>query len=416
MRKPTGLEYLYLDFDSFFASAEQSFQPVLHNRPVGVLPVMSQATCVIAASKEAKPFGVKTGTPVREAKALCPDIIFVPARHEKYVELHHKIIALVDDIVPVKGVRSIDEVTCHLLSNEQERAEEIALQIKRQIKKQFGSALTCSIGLAPNELLAKIGAEMNKPDGLVTIRPEDLPRKILGLQLTDIPGIAHGNAARLKAAGIGTIAELWALAPKQMRALWGTVEGERLWAWLHGFEAERQSTERCMFGHSRVLAWNWRNGERLRICARLLTAKAARRMRREHFTARILTLNLYCKEGPGFSSDHRFTTPARDDCSILNALEAMLDAGIARLGGRRPKFVHVFLHDLVMRDARAFDLFETDLQASKRKRWEDLADIADDLGTKFHPKILHLGAYLEPPGGYAGGKIAFNRVPDKSDF
>jgi DNA polymerase-4 len=416
MRKPDGPECLYLDFDSFFASAEQHFQPLLHSRPVGVLPVMSQATCVIAASREAKRFGVKTGTRVREAKQLCPEIIFVPARHDEYVKLHHRLIALVDNIVPVKAVRSIDEITCHLLKNEEARALQIAQEIKRRILKEFGPALTCSIGLAANELLAKIGAEMNKPDGLVLLLPKNMPRAILGLQLIDIPGIGHANEARLKAAGIGTIAELWTLAPKQMRALWGTVEGERLWSWLHGYEAERQSTERCMFGHSRVLAWDWRNEVRTRACARLLTAKAARRMRREQYAANMLSLSLYCKDGPRFAGDHRFVTPVHDDCSILNALQSLLDAAFQRLKNHPPKYVHVFLHHLVPQGEGAADMFENLEGGERRRAWEKLTAISDELSIRYHPQILSLGLYKQPPGGYAGGKIAFNRVPELQDF
>jgi DNA polymerase-4 len=416
MRKPTGPECLYLDFDSFFASAEQHFQPLLHNRPVGVLPVMSPSTCVIAASREAKRFGIKTGTLVREAKQLCPEIIFVPARHDEYVKLHHRLIALVDNIVPVKAVRSIDEITCRLLKNEEVRAHDIALEIKYRIKKEFGPALTCSIGLAGNELLAKIGAEMNKPDGLVLLLPQNMPQAICGLRLVDIPGIGHGNESRLKAAGIGTIKELWDLAPKQMRALWGTVEGERLWSWLHGYDAERQGSERCMFGHSRVLAWDWRNETRTRACARLLTVKAARRMRREHFASGALSLSLYCKDGPRFAGDHRFITPVHDDCSILKALAGLLGQAFARLKNHPPKYVHVFLHHLVPQNERAADMFENFEIGKKRRAWEKLAAISDELGARYHPQILNLGIYKEPPGGYAGGKIAFNRVPELQDF
>jgi DNA polymerase-4 len=416
MHKPEGPECLYLDFDSFFASAEQHFQPLLHRRPVGVLPVMSPSTCVIAASREAKRFGIKTGTKVREAKQLCPEIIFVPARHDEYVKLHHRLIALVDSIVPVKAVRSIDEITCQLLKNEERRAKEIALEIKHRILNEFGPALTCSIGLAGNELLAKIGAEMNKPDGLVLLLPQNMPRAILHLKLTDIPGISYGNEARLKAAGIGTIQELWNLQPKQMRALWGTVEGERLWSWLHGFNAERQSTERGMFGHSRVLAWNWRNEPRTRDVARLLTAKAARRMRRENFAANMLSLRLYCKDGPRFIDDHRFITPVHDDYSILNGLQSLLDRAFLRLQKHPPKYVHVFLHHLVQQDRRDSDMFETVSSGRKRRAWEKLSVISDELGARYHPQILNLGIYKQPPGGYAGGKIAFNRVPELQDF
>ena len=96
MRRPLGPEYLYLDFDSFFASAEQHLQPHLRGKAIAVLPVMTKATSVIAASREAKQLGLKTNMPVRNALEICPDILFVPARHDEYVKLHHRIIELVD--------------------------------------------------------------------------------------------------------------------------------------------------------------------------------------------------------------------------------------------------------------------------------------------------------------------------------
>ncbi len=418
MDKANGLTTLYIDFDSFFASAEQYLQPRLAGRPVGVLPVMSEATCCIAASRQAKKFGVRTGTGVREAKALCPEIVFTVARHDEYVKLHHRIHRLVDNIVPVKAVRSIDEFTCQLMNNEQVRAEEIAARIKTALRETFSVALTCSIGFAPNELLAKLAAEMQKPDGLVLLYPEDLPRKIIHLPLRDVAGIGKGNEARLKAVNVTTMAQLWSLAPKQMRGIWGGVEGERMWAALHGHRTERTETSRCMFGHSRVLAFNWRNPRRVRLCARILLVKAARRMRREQFAAGALGLTLHCQEGPGLSGYHRFVTAARDDVHVLRALDGLLLAAFHSMGPRKPKFVHVMLYELVLAQDRSFDLFETAEDTTHlRQRWEKLSELTDALQTRFSPHALQLGCADEQvPGGYAGGKIAFNRVPDLADF
>ena len=101
MRKGQEFASLYIDFDSFFARAEQHFRPQLRNRPVGVIPLRTQHTCLIAASPEAKCFGIKTGTLVAEALQRCPEIKLVVARHDVYVRLHHEIIAAVGDVVPV---------------------------------------------------------------------------------------------------------------------------------------------------------------------------------------------------------------------------------------------------------------------------------------------------------------------------
>src|SRR3712207_9544008 len=89
---------------------------------------------------------------------------------------------------------------------------------------------------------------MEKPDGLMAIHPDDLPGPLLSLDLTDIPGIARGNAARLARAGIGDMAALWQRQPKELRRLWGSVEGERMWMALHGYTVERPETRRSMFG------------------------------------------------------------------------------------------------------------------------------------------------------------------------
>src|SRR5215207_2034789 len=290
MRKPAGVERLYIDFDSFFATAEQHLQPHLRGRPVGVIPIDTPNTGLIAASREAKRLGIKRGMWVREARAVCPDIALVAARHEKYVALHKDIVRAVERVLPVAAVRSIDEMVCALAVNESARAEAVGRAVKAALASEIGPALTCSIGLGPNELLAKIAAEMEKPDGLVRLRHEDLPGPLLRLPLTDIPGIAKGNAAPLERAGIGDMAGFWALAPKQARAIWGNVDGERLWALLHGYAIERPATRRAMFGHGRVLPHAWRTPERLEACARVLVVKAARRMRREGFAARALAL------------------------------------------------------------------------------------------------------------------------------
>ena len=117
MRKPTGLERLYVDFDSFFASAEQHLQPHLRGKPVGVIPVDSEHTGLIAVSREAKALGIKRGTFVRDARRQCPGIVLVTARHEAYVELHRQILEAIETVLPVKAVCSIDEMVCRLVGD-----------------------------------------------------------------------------------------------------------------------------------------------------------------------------------------------------------------------------------------------------------------------------------------------------------
>ena len=122
------LNWLYLDVNSYFASVEQQLQPKLQNKPVAIVPTMTDATCAIAASYEAKAYGVKTGTMIYEAKKLCPEIICVQANHENYVMYHHKILAEIDKYIPIEIISSIDEVACKLIGSQKMKLKRVKLQ------------------------------------------------------------------------------------------------------------------------------------------------------------------------------------------------------------------------------------------------------------------------------------------------
>ena len=169
------LRTLYVDFNSYFASAEQQLDPLLRGRPVGVLPVLADTTCCIAASHEAKRCGVKTGTLVSDARKLCPDIRFVEARPAIYVDLHHRLVEAIESCLHVDRVMSIDEVSCRLTGSDCQRSRALALadRIKRAIAERVGTELRSSIGIAPNIFLAKVASDMQKPDGCVVIDDDD---------------------------------------------------------------------------------------------------------------------------------------------------------------------------------------------------------------------------------------------------
>ena len=173
---PDCLRWLYLDLNSYFASVEQNENPRLRGRPVAVLPLMSESTCVIAASYEAKRLGIKTGTPVWEARQKCPGLVLLSGRHDLYVRYHHLILDEIDRHIPVTAICSIDEVGCRLDPREQNPAAAMALakRIKEGLRTNLGPSITCSIGLASSRLLAKIGSDMQKPDGLVVLEPQAL--------------------------------------------------------------------------------------------------------------------------------------------------------------------------------------------------------------------------------------------------
>jgi DNA polymerase-4 len=413
------VERLYLDFDSFFASAEQHLNADLRGLPLGVVPLDSPHTSCIAVSREAKARGVKSGASIRDARAIIPDMIFVLARHDVYVRLHKRILMVIDSIVPVTKVRSIDEVVCHLLPNEAREGQALSDRIKAALAEAFSPTLTCSIGMAPTELLAKIGAEMHKPNGFALIETEDLPEHLAHIGLKDLPGISNGMSARLMKAGVHDFTSLWNLAPKQARAIWGSVEGERFWSELHGFHAERPETRKSMFGHSRVLPRDWRTPPKVEACARQLLLSAARRLRREKFRATKLSLGMRADNGQ-WSWEGTFPA-ARDDQTLARSLSEGL-AQARRQVRFSPRSVSVMIHGLEAEGQSTGDLFAAVLDptspegaASQEKR-EKLSDLMDSIRKAHGAKALSLGPQEEMPGGYVGAKIAFGRIPDEEDF
>src|SRR6202046_4839849 len=174
------LRWLFLDLNSYFASVEQELRPELRDRPMAVVPLLADTTCCIAASYEAKKYGVRTGTQVGEAKRLCPGIVLVEARHELYVDYHHRIVEAVESCVPVTAVLSIDEMACRLMGRERPllAAIDLARRVKDRIRERVGPMLRSSVGLATNRYLAKIASDMEKPDGLVALPLDILPRAL----------------------------------------------------------------------------------------------------------------------------------------------------------------------------------------------------------------------------------------------
>ena len=204
------LTALFIDFDSYFASVEQHLQPHLRGQPVGVAPVMAESSCCIAASYEAKAFGVKTGTRVSEARTICPGIHIVPARPEMYIRTHHAAIAAVETCIHVEDVLSIDEMWAWLPYNWRSEAKitEIAENIRQAMLSTFSPALTCSIGVAPNRWLAKMASKMRKPDGFFIIHQHQLPHALHELDLSDIHGVGSSMKLRLHALPTGSSAAL----------------------------------------------------------------------------------------------------------------------------------------------------------------------------------------------------------------
>ncbi len=419
MQPESQLKWLFLDLNSYFASVEQQENPALRGKPVAVVPMLTDSTCAIAASYEAKAYGVKTGTKIYDAKKMCPGLRCVLARHNKYVDYHHRILEEVVRHVPIKKVWSIDELSSQLPERFRNREAAIAVanRIKEGIWHNVGPAISCSIGFAPNSFLAKVATDMEKPNGLVILAPDELPGRLFDLELMDLPGINVRMSERLRRGGITTVEQLWHAQPKQVRMIWGGVGGERFWYNLRGYEVPDLKTKTSVIGHSRVLDPSLRAPDQAKQVARRLTIKAATRLRRSEFYASRFALSIRTTEGERWAAEARLS-PAQDNFTFLKSLDEMWQAMLWDCRPSRLKKVSVTLTGLCRRQEITPDLFDTNSDSYQRlqQRHEKLSAVMDTLNKKYGSETVQLGVSPKTKAGFVGTKIAFSRIPDKEEF
>ncbi|AUQ99314.1 DNA polymerase Y family protein [Phaeobacter inhibens] len=402
----TPMRCLYLDMNAFFASVEQQVNPRLRGRPVAITalqtgPHNNWAGAVVAASYEAKSQGVKTIMRVTEARQICPDIVFLQARHKLYARANQAIARAIDRIAEVERVRSIDELQIGLggPTAKLPAAMDLARDIKRVIREDVGSVMRCSIGIGPNQLLAKIAGKLEKPDGLQWLAPENMPQAIAHLKPDDLPGISRRMQERLAKAHVWGIQELYALDPRHARKIWRSVEGERFVRALQGENIPLIETSRGGYGQSKVLAPEYRPAPQAHRVGRWLTERAVARMRRDGYCAGRISIHasLWKRQGHHWQQT---LTPTQDTRAFL----AIYDNLTARFAAGRDytTSISVNLTNLVLLKDRSGELF-LPLEPGKANRSEQLSTTIDHINRRYGKTIIKHGIQQEHLGFFDRG-------------
>jgi len=400
---PGAPNWLFVDMDSFFASAEQHLRPELRGRPVGVVPVASEASCTIAASVEAKRHGVKVGTPVPEARRLCPDIELVLARPATYVRVHNAVAAAIETVRPIEKAYSVDEWAIRLRGPEREwgRAVDFGRAIKEAVLADFSAALSCSVGVASTRLLAKVACDLDKPDGLLALPAEAVPARLGDLPAHELPGVARGIGGRLARHGVRTIGDLWAISRQDALTIWGSVVGGRYWDGLHGIDEPEVPTRRHSMGHANVLEPRFRdeNGAR-RMLVRLVT-RLGKRLRQEGYLASELSIEARAVDG------HRFGASAtlpqvQDTSALLECFYGLWKRVPAH--GARFRQVGAVVSGLVLASQTPAMLF------GQERKNANVSAAMDQAVRRWGPGSLYFGS-MHGCSHHMDEKIAFGRVP-----
>lgn len=306
---PAPSYFLCVDINSCFATIEQQANPLLRGKPVAVGAYTTPSGCILAASREAKKLGIKTGMRVGEGRALCPDLVVLMPDPDKYRYVHHKLVAILRDYTDLVEVKSIDEMFLSFKGapsvytrvkqgmTVSEAMHQIAGEIKRRIKEEIGEWITVSIGIAPNRYLGKIASNLQKPDGLVELNKHTIESWLSRMALRDLTGIKDGIGARLECAGIRTPLDLYRTRIKVIKGAVNSIVGYHWWLRLHGWEADDREFATKSFGHSYALAKQWTpQSTQLHQVLCQLVAKMGRRLRRDNYMAQGVHVSCFFKD------------------------------------------------------------------------------------------------------------------------
>lgn len=221
--------------DAFFAAVEQKRHPELVGKPVviGGDGDPTKRGVVSTASYEARKYGIHSAMPLRRAYRLCPAAVFLPVDYDEYLKVSEKIKGILRNFTPLVEDVGIDEAYLDITDVDME-SEEIAKRIKERIKKETG--LTCSIGIGPNKLLAKIASDMKKPDGLTIISTADVKKLIWPLPVRKLWGVGPKTEKRLKDIGINTIGDLASIPLERLTEHFGESYGNYLYEASRGID------------------------------------------------------------------------------------------------------------------------------------------------------------------------------------
>jgi len=286
---------LHIDMDAFFISVEQRDNPALMGKPAAVCGSLSRSV-VTSATYEARPYGIRAGMSTQEAKRRCPQLILVEGNHSKYTETAARIFSILKEYTPLVEVASIDEayldITQSLLLFQSPPL--IAKSIKDQIRER--EQLTCSIGVAPNKLLAKLGSRLKKPDGLLVIRKEEVEEVLRDLPVSKLNGIGPKLGEALNSIGVFTCGQLGKFPVSVLAKRFGVI-GERLHEMGLGLDDSPvmpfdEEEDAKSISHSVTLEEDTSDPNILRKVLLQLSEKVSRRMRRERFYGRRIAITV----------------------------------------------------------------------------------------------------------------------------
>lgn len=380
-----------VDMDAYFASVEQKSNPRLQGKPVAVIG-SGKRTVITTRSYEARKYGVKTGMTIYEAMRLCPDIIFVVGNNEKYTYTCSVLESIYKKYSPDVEIYSIDEAfiditnTYHLFGS----PLDVGRLIKMDVKRHFG--INCTIGIAPNILMAKLVSDLNKPDGLKEIQNEEIPNLLHDIPVDELWGIGSQISKRLADLGIKTCGQLGDAPASLLRNKFGII-GERLKEMGLGIcrrEIKTKEEDPKSIGHSITLPKDISDIYEIKRYILMLTEMVCKRARKYGFAGKVVSLTVRLPDFETFSRQMVMQKHTNITHEVYKSILSILYD--IRL--RQPvRLLGVSLTLLVKDNDKQEPLFD-DFQKDKR-----LYSAIDEINDKYGDFRITWGAYVSTSKG-----------------
>jgi DNA polymerase-4 len=318
---PAEATILHADADAFFASVEQRDDPALRGRPVAVGPGV-----VMAASYEAKAFGVRGGMHIKQARRLCPEIVAVPSRFDAYVAASRDLFEVFRRTAPVVEGLSMEEAFLDVRGLDHIRGSppEVSRRLRAEVREEVGLAV--SVGLATSKVVAKMASAAAKPDGLLHIAPGEEREFLHPLPIERVWGVGKASATRLRRHGIATVGDVAAVSEDALAAILGRAHGARLHAIAAGgqFRPVRSGRGRRSFGAQRAIGLRHYARGDLERSLDALVDRVTRRMRKAHRVGRTVILRMRFGDFARASRSYTLHAPTAETLPIQEAARALL--------------------------------------------------------------------------------------------
>jgi DNA polymerase-4 len=382
-----------MDLDAFFASCEQLEHPEYRGLPVVVGARPGHRGVVAAASYEARCFGIHSAMPISEAFRRCPDAVYLRPDMNKYKRYSQRVFQVLETITPTVEAASIDEAYLDVSGLERMSGtpETIGREIKRRILSETG--LTASVGIGPNRLIAKLGSEARKPDGLTVVTPEQVLDFLAPMPVSNLRGLGQQTLKVFNRLGIRTVAQLRAASPEQLaRHL-----GEKAAAGFHhqafGIASDRvlPDQRRKSISKETTFETDIRDQRVLHDALRGLAADVARTARREDLPGCVVTLKIRFTGFETCTRQYKRATPTSDEREMLKtAWQLFLDG---KLPDKPVRLIGIGISGWEDGLPVQADLFEQPEQQEDNKR---LLKTIDAVTEKFGKHSLQLGVPRKP--------------------